>query len=63
MYIAENLKALRKLPHIRVRDNDNLPPGRVRVSYYADLLLDRDFTDPSDAVKEVISTLRKITQK
>ena len=55
-------KGLRKLPHIRIRDNVTLPPGRVRVCHYADLLLDKDFTDPGVAAEEVISSLRQITQ-
>lgn len=56
-------KGLRKLPQVRLRDNITLPPGRVRVSHYADLLLDKDFTDPSIAIEEVISSLRQITAK
>jgi len=61
--LHENWEGLRKLPHIRVRDNVDLPPARVRVSYYADLLLDKDFTKPGEAVEEVISTLKNIAQQ
>lgn len=61
--LRENWEGLKKLPHIRVRDNVTLPSNRVRVSHYADLLLDKDFSNPAEAVEEVISVLQKISQK
>ncbi|MCL2226056.1 MAG: helix-turn-helix domain-containing protein [Oscillospiraceae bacterium] len=60
--VDSSLKGQRKLPHIRVRDNIDLPPSRVRVCYYADLLLDKDFLNPDDAVEEVIMALSKIAK-
>lgn len=56
----ENNNGLQKLPHVRIRDNVNLPPDRVRVSYYAELLLDKDFANPKEAVNEIISVLRNV---
>ena len=55
----ENRKGLRKLPRIYMRDNVELPPNRVKLSYYADLLLDDDFTDPADAVDKIFSRLSR----
>ena len=60
--LRENWEGLKKLPHIRVRDNATLPSSRVRVSHYADLLLDKDFTNPGEAVEQIISVLQKIAQ-
>jgi len=48
------------LPSVRVRDNIELPPGYVRVRYYADYLLDRAYPDPSEAAGAVIEVLRGI---
>ena len=59
----ENWKGLRKLPHIRMRDNVELPPNRVRVSHYADLILDNDFSDPADAVDEIMRSLKAIAER
>jgi transcriptional regulator with XRE-family HTH domain len=59
----ENWKGLRKLPHVRVRDDAELPPDRARVSYYADLVLDKDFSEPGEAADEVILALRKIAEQ
>ena len=53
----------KKLPIVRMRDNADLPPGRVRVMYYADMLLEKDFTDPGKAVDEVIAVLERITRR
>ena len=55
-----NREGLRKLPHVRVRDNVELPTKRVKVSYYADSILDKDFDDPKDAVDEIIQALKEI---
>ena len=58
--IGTNTEGVKKLPHIRVRDNITLTPNRVRVCHYADLILDKDFDCPAVAVQEVIQILRKI---
>ena len=59
---TDTTNGLRKLPQVRIRDNVNLPPGRVKISHYATPLLDKDFTDPNSAVEEVLSTLKKIAK-
>ncbi|MCL2170893.1 MAG: helix-turn-helix domain-containing protein [Defluviitaleaceae bacterium] len=59
----ENHDGLRKLPHIRIRDNLALPPNRARIAHYGDLLLDKDFPNAKDAANHIIATLRKIAQK
>jgi transcriptional regulator with XRE-family HTH domain len=61
--LRKEQEGLKKLPPVRVRDGITLPPGRVQVSHYTDLLLDKDFTSPADAVKEIILTLQEIARK
>ena len=56
----EGAKILPKV--IRVRDNYSLMPNQVRMRYYADYVFDKQFDDPSDAVNEIIESLRKIAQ-
>jgi len=51
-----------KIPSVRVRDNPDLSLNQVRVRYYADYLLDKEYTDLNIAVKEVIDTLKKIEE-
>ena len=51
-----------KIPSVRVRDNTDLSPNQVRVRYYADYLLDKEYTDLSIAIKEAIETLNKIEE-
>ena len=58
---STDTEGLKKLPHVRLRDNVTLPPGRVRVIRYADILLNKDFADPGNAVDEVVLTLKRIT--
>jgi len=58
-----NKEGRQKLPVIRIRDEAALPPGRVRLRYYADFLIDRDFTDASEATDEIILALRKISER
>ena len=55
------LSHIRLLPHIRLRDNVKIPRKRVRVFHYADLILDKDFSCPSEAVEELISVLRNLS--
>jgi len=50
----------KKLPIIRVRDDCDLPPDRVRVRHYADYLLDEDFADAGSAADRVMDVLRMI---
>ncbi|MCL1821035.1 MAG: helix-turn-helix domain-containing protein, partial [Oscillospiraceae bacterium] len=52
----------RKLPLVRIRDKTKLAPNRLRVRYYADYLLDKEFGNHADAADEIIETLRKIAQ-
>jgi len=51
---------LGKLPHIRIRDNTDLPPNTVRIRYYADYMINDKYTDCNKAAKDIISALRKI---
>lgn len=51
---------MRKLPVIRLRDDKQLPPKRLRFRHYADCLIDRDFVDLNEAATEVLETLRSI---
>ncbi|MCL2203621.1 MAG: helix-turn-helix domain-containing protein [Defluviitaleaceae bacterium] len=53
----------RRLPQVRIIDNIHLPPGRVRVNYCAQFLLDADFTDPAKAADAVMQALQKIAQR
>jgi len=46
------------LPPVRVRDNEELSKNQVRVRYYTDYLLDKEFTDPGEAITEVIIALK-----
>jgi hypothetical protein len=50
------------LPQIRIRDNNKLSASRVRVRNYADYLLDKEFSNPADAVVEIIESLYRIAQ-
>jgi len=53
----------RRLPVVRMRDEAQLPPGRVRVRHYADYLLDEDFTDHAAAADKILAVLRQIAEK
>jgi transcriptional regulator with XRE-family HTH domain len=55
-------EGLRKLPHIRIRDNVELAPDRLRVRHFADYLIDKEFHDYKDAANEIIEALRIIAQ-
>ena len=55
-------EGLRILPQVRIRDNNKLSSNRVRVRNYADYLIDKEFSNPADAVSEIIDTLRKVAQ-
>ena len=48
---------------VRVRDNSDLNPDRVRVRHLADYVLDCEYGDAEDAVNEVIKALLRIGVK
>ena len=52
-----------RLPTVRIIDNTMLSPGRVRVSYCADFLLNEDFADPKKATQAVMEALEKIAKR
>ncbi len=52
----------RKLPIIRVRDNVSLAPNQIRVRYYADTLIDKEFDDCKEATNEIMSVIQNIAQ-
>ena len=54
-------EGLRKLPMIRIRDNASLAPNQIQVRYYADTLIDKEFTDCSKAVDEIIAVIKSNT--
>ena len=64
--IRERIGALRKeagakkFPMVRIRDNGSLSPRRIRIRYYADLLLDESFDDDQAAIASVTAVLEKI---
>ena len=56
----ESNSGFRKLPKIRIRDKVELAPDRLRVRRYADYLIDKEYVNPSDAVDDIIESLREI---
>ncbi len=52
-------EGLRKLPLIRVRDNVSLAPNQIRVRYYADVLIDKEFVDCGEVIEDIIAAIRK----
>jgi len=55
-------EGVRKLPIMRVRDNVDLPPNRLRLCFHGDYLIDREFEDLDEAVGEVLGVLRKVAK-
>jgi transcriptional regulator with XRE-family HTH domain len=55
-------KGLQVLPVIRVRDNASLSPNQIRVRHYADILIDKEFTNCGEAVNEIMAAIKKTTQ-
>ena len=51
------------LPPIRIRDKVDLEPARLRVRYYADYLIDKEYTNIGQAADEIIEALRGIADK
>jgi transcriptional regulator with XRE-family HTH domain len=51
-----------KIPMIRVRDNVELLPDQVRLRYYSDFPIDKQFVDWSDAIIEVTKVLTQIAK-
>jgi len=39
------------------------PSGMVQVNYCGETLLDKEFADPTEALEEVMLTLRNISQR
>ena len=56
-------EGLRKLPLIRVRDNASLAPNQIKVRYYADVLINKQYSDCSEAVDEIMEAINKTTIK
>ena len=59
----QNNEGFKKLPMLRLRDEAGLPPKHVRLRYYADVLLDKEFADPAEAADEIMAILRKIATR
>jgi len=55
-------EGFRKLPQIRIRDKVEMEPNRLRVRYYADYLIDKEYENKSEAADEIIDVLRKMAQ-
>jgi len=55
-------EGFRKLPQIRIRDKIDMEPKRLRVRYYADYLIDKEYENKSEAADEIIEVLRKMAQ-
>jgi len=49
-----------KIPMVRVRDNIELLPNQVRLRYYSEFLVDKQFIDYNDALIEIIGALEGI---
>ncbi len=45
----------RKLPGVRIRDNEGLGVNQVRLRYYSDYLLDKSYTDHELAADEIMN--------
>ncbi|MCL2015573.1 MAG: helix-turn-helix domain-containing protein [Defluviitaleaceae bacterium] len=56
------VKSLKILPLINIRDMVELPPNRVRISHYGDILLDSDFADSAVAAAEIMAIIGKIAK-
>jgi flagellar biosynthesis component FlhA len=52
----------RKLPPIRIKDNIDLAPDRLRLRHYADYLLDKVYANPAEAGDDILETLRKMAE-
>ena len=50
------------LPQIRVRDKVELAPKQIRLRYYADYHIDKEYDDPATAVSEIITSLRSLAK-
>jgi len=59
---GKDKKGSYKLPMVRVRDNMELPSNQVRLRYYSEYLLDKQFTDQNTGITEIIKVLRKIAK-
>ena len=52
----------RILPKIRVRDKEELAPKQIRLRYYADYHIDKEYDDPVTAVSDIIKSLRGLAK-
>jgi len=52
-----------KIPAIRVRDNIELLPNQLRLRYYADYLIDKQFTDYNTGINEILEALCNIAKR
>ncbi|MCL2820650.1 MAG: helix-turn-helix domain-containing protein [Oscillospiraceae bacterium] len=59
---GKDKKARDKIPPVRIRDNPGLSPNQVRLRYYTDYLLNKQFTSPAAAVSDILKILLKISK-
>ena len=57
---GKDKKGRDKIPPVRVRDNTELAPTQVRLRYYSDYLLNKQFTDNTACVDELITILQNL---
>ena len=58
-----NGESFRQLPRIMLQTGLGFPSGMVQVNYCGETLLDKEFADPTEALEEVMLTLRNISQR
>jgi len=57
-------EGLRQIPRIMGQCyHGDFPSGMVKVNYCGEILLDKVFTDPAEAVEEIMLVLRKLAQR
>jgi len=57
---GKNKNGRYKIPMIRIRDNVELLPNQIRLRYYEDYLIDKQFIDYNTGVSEILEILRSI---
>jgi len=60
--IGKDKSGQNKIPVIRVRDNFELMPNQIRLRYYSDFLIDKQFSDFNNAIIEIIEVLIDIAK-
>ena len=64
--LIENINALRTkygqktIPRVRIRDNTSLLPKQVRLRYYAEYLIDKEFSDIKVPAEDILIALSNI---